>query len=196
MATQKRTLGRRTAGLLMHVSSLPGPYGVGDLGPSAYRWIHALSRAKQSWWQLLPLGYGESPYQCLSAFAGSPNLISPAALVQDGLLTRAQTQPPPLPADHVNFPRVRQLKSRLLQRAWEHFNADSRVRRKFAGAFEKFRNQQAHWLDDFALFMALKESAAGRAWFDWSRDLVMRKPDALRSAQHEFADQIDRHRFT
>src|SRR4051794_29026225 len=164
MDCNRTILAARSAGILLHVSSLPGPYGIGDLGPAAYEWIDALARAKQSWWQLLPLGYGESPYQCLSAFAGSPNLISPALLVRDGLLWRSEAATPRLADNHIDFPRVRRLKSELLVRAWERFQNDSRVRRKFSHSFEVFRRRHSHWLDDFALFMALKESNDGLPW--------------------------------
>src|SRR5881275_1687454 len=121
MAETPASLGTRSAGILLHVSSLPGPYGIGDLGPAAYEWVDALARARQSWWQLLPLGWGQSPYQCVSAFAGSPNLISPALLMREGLLSRDETAAPRLPSDHVDFSRVRKFKAALLDRAFNRF---------------------------------------------------------------------------
>src|SRR5262245_61441130 len=117
------TQGRpRTAGILLHPTSLPGPYGIGDLGPTAYAWVDALARAQQSWWQILPLGptgYGDSPYQCFSAFAGNPYLISPEALAQDGLLRPASWAGVSFPDDHVDYGAVIPFKRALLQRAWE-----------------------------------------------------------------------------
>src|SRR5687768_14277174 len=108
---------RRSAGVLLHVTSLPGRYGVGDLGPAAYRWVEALGRAGQTWWQVLPLGppgAGYSPYQSFSAFAGNPTLISPDLLVRDGLLRRSDVDPPGFPAGRVAYERVVPFKAALL----------------------------------------------------------------------------------
>src|SRR3954451_19895603 len=111
----------RSAGILLHPTSLPGPFGVGDLGPAAYAWIDALAHAKQTWWQILPLGptaYGDSPYQCFSAFAGNPYLISPQYLLQDGLLDERDLQGISFPADHVEYGKVIAFKLQLLTKAW------------------------------------------------------------------------------
>src|SRR5262245_43277446 len=97
---------RRSAGVLLHPTSLPGPYGIGDLGPVAFEWIDVLAAAGQSWWQILPLGptgYGDSPYQCFSAFAGNPNLLSPELLARDGLLRAVDMPLTNFPADRVDF---------------------------------------------------------------------------------------------
>src|SRR5262249_254842 len=100
---------RRSAGILLHPTSLPGPYGIGDLGPVAYGWVDGLAHARQTWWQVLPLGptgFGDSPYQCLSALAGNPYLISPEELARDGLLSWDAAKPPGLPDDRVDYGRV------------------------------------------------------------------------------------------
>lgn len=188
----------RSAGILLHVTSLPGPYGVGDLGPAAYRWVDALARAKQTWWQILPLGppgAGNSPYQCYSAFAGNPLLISPDLLVKEGLIARPHRfrEGGPFPDDRVNYDRVATFKDKLLSEAWQQYlnAAAPHLHRPFAA----FRKAQAHWLDDFSLFMALKE-AQGGVWTDWPADLVRRDPAALRAARRSLAHAIGRHQFT
>jgi 4-alpha-glucanotransferase len=187
---------KRSAGLLLHVTSLPGPYGVGDLGPDARRWVDALARGGQSWWQILPLGppgAGDSPYQCYSAFAGNPLLISPDVLIEDGLLRRADVGGATFPSPgRVDFPRVRLFKEHMLRLAWERFRGHPG---KLAGPLESFRQQHATWLDDFSLFMALKEHHPNKSWSDWPRDLVVRRPAALNAARRELADAVGRHQF-
>src|SRR5271165_5948525 len=116
-----RKVQKRSAGILLHPTSLPGPYGIGDLGPTAHAWVDALVRARQTWWQMLPLGptgYADSPYQCFSAFAGNPNLISPEILVRDGLIKAADLPAPEFPADRVDYGPVIQFKHALLTHAW------------------------------------------------------------------------------
>src|SRR5438067_4159494 len=115
---------RRSSGILLHPTSLPGPYGIGDVGPVAHAWVKTLARSKQTWWQVLPLGptgYGDSPYQCFSAFAGNPNLVSPELLHADGLLAAGDLDDLHLPPGPVDFGRVTQSKGRMFARAWEHF---------------------------------------------------------------------------
>src|SRR5437763_2487030 len=114
----------RYAGVLLHPTSLPGPYGIGDLGGEAFRWVDALAHAQQCFWQILPLnptGFGDSPYQSFSAFAGNPYLISPDLLIEDGLLQRGELQVPGFPAERVDYGPVIDFKTRLLQRAWDRF---------------------------------------------------------------------------
>jgi 4-alpha-glucanotransferase len=188
-------LARRGAGLLLHVTSLPAPYGVGDLGPSAYRWVDALARAGQTFWQTLPLtppGEGDSPYQAFSAFAGNPLLISPDALVHDGLLGRADLVVR-FGAGRVNYREVAALKARLLALAWERFGGGAG--RRLRTAFERFRQAETSWLDDYTLFMALRDAHEGKTWTDWSGALIRRDRWALDSARRELADVIGRHAF-
>jgi 4-alpha-glucanotransferase len=187
---------QRSAGILLHPTSLPSVCGIGDLGPAAYAWVDALARARQSWWQVLPLGptgYGDSPYAAFSAFAGNPNLISPELLVREGLLSNDDFAAGHWPADHVEYGPVIAYKAALTAQAWDHFRAG---RNKALGtAFEEFCLQEADWLEDFALFMALKEAHGGVSWHEWPEDLVFRKPAALQQARRELAEQVQLHCF-
>ena len=151
----------RASGLLLHVTSLPGPYGIGDLGPVAFTWIDRLREAGQSWWQALPLGptgYGNSPYQSLSSFAGNWLLISPDALIDEGLLRENPTLPR-LRDDVVDYEVVIPFKLDLLRRVVASFK--SQANRELKSAFDSFCDQQSHWLEDYALFRALKARYEG-----------------------------------
>ncbi len=186
----------RSSGILLHVTSLPGTYGIGDLGPAASVWVDALAQARQSWWQVLPLGptgYGDSPYQCFSAFAGNPNLISPDLLVRDGLLDPADLVNLDFPEDWVDYERVIAFKERISRLAWQRFEAGTAP--QLRTAFEQFRVRKEGWLDDFALFMALKDAHDGVSWQKWPDDLRQRRPAALERARRELAERIGLHRF-
>lgn len=186
----------RASGILLHPTSLPGPYGIGDLGPAAYEWVEALVKAKQSWWQMLPLGptgYGDSPYQCFSAFAGNPYLVSPEQLLRDGLLTQTDVAPPLFPADKVDFGPVIEYKVHLLQRAWDNYQAGTAP--GLRPLFSEFCKTEAHWLDDYALFMALKDSQGGRSWLEWPTELIMREPAALKQAMTQHGLTAAQHQF-
>lgn len=189
-------LKRRSAGILLHPTSLPGPYGIGDLGPVAFRWVETLARHRQTWWQVLPLGptgYGDSPYQSYSAFAGSPNLISPDLLVKDGLVAATDLDNVRFPPDHVDFENVTKFKDWLLDRAWQAFGrgAGGQLREPF----DQFNRAEAHWLDDYALFMALKAANGNRGWQDWPDNVRRREPAALDRSRKELADPIGAQRF-
>jgi 4-alpha-glucanotransferase len=187
---------KRSAGILLHPTSLPAPCGIGDLGPAAYAWIDALERARQSWWQILPLGptgYGDSPYAVFSAFAGNPNLISPELLARDGLLKTADFADENWPANEIDYGRSIRYKAALTARAWDNFQAGRG--RALRSAFEEFRSRESGWLDDFALFLAIKEAHGGVSWYEWPEELLLRKPAALQSARQEWADAIELHRF-
>src|SRR5882672_2940579 len=141
----------RTSGVLLHPTSLPGRYGIGDLGRSALAFIDFLAAAGQRVWQVLPLGptgYGDSPYQLFSAFAGNPLLISLERLRDEGLLTDAELSPPQFPADTVDFGSVIRFKFDRLRTAYARFSGSAEL--------DSFRRANAAWLDDYALFMALK----------------------------------------
>jgi 4-alpha-glucanotransferase len=188
--------GHRTSGILLHVTSLPTRYGIGDLGPSAFDWVDRLVRAGQCWWQALPLGptgYGNSPYQPLSSFAGSFLLISPDRLVEDGLVSASELEAPSFPTDRVDYPAVIRFKHGLLELVWSHFRAGAGGALK--PAFERFCRDQAHWLDDYALFRALKARHGGADFLEWPRALVRREPAALEAARKELADLVDLARF-
>jgi len=187
----------RASGLLLHVTSLPSPYGIGDLGSSAFSWIDRLHDAGQSWWQALPLGptgYGNSPYQPMSSFAGNALLISPGSLISDGLIQASDAQLQ-FSADAVDYGSVIPLKQRLLETAWANFKAGQRTDRDLAPAYDEFCARQAHWLEDYALFRALKEKYRGAYYLEWPAELVRRSASVLAEARRELASQIDQIRF-
>lgn len=186
----------RSSGILLHVTSLPGPHGIGDLGPAAYTWIDQLAAARQTWWQILPLGptgYGNSPYQCFSAFAGNPNLISLELLASEGLLEPEDLPDADLPADYVDFDRVTPLKEHATALAFRHFQAAPATR--LQAPFADFCRKEAGWLDAFALFLALKERHGGVAWWEWPAEHRACKSDAVAHAASELAGTIDVHKF-
>ena len=192
------TIPQRSSGILLHPTSLPGPYGIGDLGPDAYAWVDTLRQAKQQWWQMLPLtptGYADSPYQSLSAFAGNPNLISPELLARDGLLRRDSLPEERFPDGYVDFDsgRVIHLKNLALQMAWENFNRSASG--ELRAQFEAFCAAEAYWLENFALFMALKEAHGMVSWLDWGEEYRLRQPEALARAQRDLDARIQEHRF-
>jgi 4-alpha-glucanotransferase len=187
----------RASGLLLHVTSLPSPYGIGDVGPAALSWIDRLAQAGQSWWQMLPLGptgYGDSPYQSLSSFAGNGLLISPDWLIEDELLRASECQAPPFPQDKVDYKAVIPFKHALFEKAWANFSAGSRA--DLRPAYELFRNEQANWLEDYALFRALKFKFGGTHYLGWPAELVQRQAAELDQVRCELEDQIDQVRFT
>ena len=155
----------RESGILLHPTSLPGPFGIGDLGPEAYRFVDFLADAGQHLWQMLPLGpvgYGSSPYQSLSAFAGNPLLISPIRLVEAGLLDGAFLGAvPDFPKDMVDFASVGSFKSRMLRSSFEVFETSGHELRE---RFDAFCDRNSAWLDDFSLYMAVKEAHRFTAW--------------------------------
>jgi len=187
---------KRSSGILLHPSSLPSPYGIGDLGPQAFRFVDWLSSTGCKLWQVLPLGptgYGDSPYQSFSAFAGNPYLISPDDLLADGLLTQNDLdEMKDLPASHVDFGMVIPRKLDLLQKAFSNYQSHPEHLRP---AFDYFCAENTAWLDDYTLFMALKESNGGGAWNGWSEPLRARKKTALRKAQKELAETVLRYAF-
>ncbi|MBF8281750.1 MAG: 4-alpha-glucanotransferase [Anaerolineales bacterium] len=186
----------RSAGILLHPTSLPGPYGIGDLGAGALAWVDALVRAQQQWWQILPLGptgYGDSPYQCFSAFAGNPYLVSPDRLREDGLSSRGDVEGVHFPNARVDFGPVIEFKVRLLRRAWENFQAGANP--ALRSEFDKFCAEQASWLDDYAFFMALKDAQGGASWLGWDLPLVRREPSAMAPAREKLRAEIGQHKF-
>jgi 4-alpha-glucanotransferase len=187
----------RASGLLLHVTSLPSPYGVGDLGSSAFSWIDRLHDAGQAWWQALPLGptgYGNSPYQPMSSFAGNALLISPGSLISDGLIQARDAQSH-FSGDTVDYDSVIPFKQRLLETAWTHFKAGEPGNQDLRHAYDEFCARQAHWLEDYALFRALKEKYRRAYYLEWPAELVQRSPSALAEARRELASQIDQVRF-
>jgi 4-alpha-glucanotransferase len=187
----------RSSGILLHPTSLPGSFGVGDLGPAAYAFADFLIAGGQSLWQVLPLGptgYGDSPYACYSAFAGHTLLISPEQLINEGLLTKSDLPAvASLPEERVEFAQVHALKDDLLRKAYENYKrtTDTSLR----SAFETFAQRSAYWLDDYALFRALKDAHGGIAWNDWEPELVRRTPVAIAQAREQLQEQIEAQMF-
>jgi 4-alpha-glucanotransferase len=186
----------RSSGILLHPTSLPGGYGVGDFGDEARAFVDFLVAGGQSLWQVLPLGptgYGDSPYQLLSAFAGNPLLIDPRHLIAEGLLTSGDIASPAFSTEGVEFERVQQFKDRLLRRAFENFRRGAA--KHLEANFEAFCHRSDFWLDDYALFRALKEPPGGVEWTKWEQGLANREPLALERARGDLREQIERHKF-
>lgn len=187
----------RSSGILLHPTSLPGPYGVGDLGPAAYQFVDFLHSAGQKLWQVLPLnptGYADSPFQCFSASAGNPLLISLDRLVDQGFLTRSDLRGEPLfPSEAVDYGAVIDYKMPLLKKAAANFFADTSAdtRRRF----EEFSLANAAWLDEFALFMAVKEAHGLVSWIKWPSDIAARQPNAIKRWSEECAATIAAQKF-
>ena len=185
----------RASGVLLHVTSLPSPYGIGELGPTALAWLDQLHESGQGWWQALPLGptgYGNSPYQSLSSFAGNGLLISPDDLIQEGLLT-SDFELPTFPVATIDYDAVIPFKHRLLDQAWTEFAAGAR--KDLRADYEQFCHSEAHWLEDYALFRALKAKYNNTFYLEWPTDLVQRTPAALAEARQGTGRLIDQVRF-
>jgi 4-alpha-glucanotransferase len=189
-------LNQRSSGVLLHPTSLPGPFGCGDLGEEAQAFVRTLAKAGQRWWLMLPVGpvgYGNSPYSALSAFAGNPLLLSLSALVTDGLL-RSVPRPPRLPAHRVDFEATGAFRTRVLRLAFERFQewpASHPLRR----AETAFALRERAWLPDFSLFSAIKQQQRLASWVSWPTELRDRNAAALRTARRDLATEISFHRF-
>lgn len=188
----------RRSGILLHLTSLPSKFGVGDLGPAAYHFADFLAQTRQSLWQILPLNptsfvYGNSPYSSQSAFAGNPLLISPELLVQEGLLREADlADAPNFPPHEVDYASMIAFKTKLLERAHENF------KQKHFGEHDElhiFMHKNAWWLEDYALFVALREHFNGALWGDWPWELRTRQEQALAGAREKLRDRIAREQF-
>ncbi|HVP21317.1 MAG TPA: 4-alpha-glucanotransferase [Anaerolineaceae bacterium] len=188
---------KRSSGIILHPTSLPGPDGIGDLGPESFRWVDFLSETGCHLWQVLPLGptgYGDSPYQCFSAFAGNPILVSPALIMEKGLLARIDlADRPEFPGDKVDFGNVITWKLKLLDRAFEKFLKSSR--KSLLEDFTAFREAQSQWIEDFALFMAIKEAYGGGSWEHWPPELRSRLPEDIESFEKNNSRAIQKHIF-
>ncbi|MHC5743006.1 MAG: 4-alpha-glucanotransferase [Nostoc sp.] len=187
----------RSSGILLHPTSFPSRFGIGDLGLEAYRFIDFLKESHQQYWQVLPLGptgYGNSPYMCYSAMAGNPLLISPEKLLEEGLLSEEDfANLPGFPVEKVDFDQVVPIKIGLLKKACDNFrtNATPIQQKEFAG----FCDSKAYWLDNYALFMALKDANENANWHAWKPEFVKRDPQALEQAQHRLNGEIYYYKF-
>ncbi len=189
---------KRSSGVILHPSSLPGAYGIGGIGLQALKWIDFLASAGCGLWQVLPLGptgYGDSPYQCFSSFAGNPYLISIETLLKDGMIEPEDLgEIPAFPVERVDYGQVIPWKVGLLDRAYERFAA-VHGRSRLRTAFHSFTRVHSAWLDDFALFMTLKDLHGGAPWPEWDEPLRSRQPEALEGIRREHAQAIERHKF-
>jgi len=187
----------RSSGVLLHPSSLPGPHGIGEFGPEAYRFVDFLHAGGQKLWQVLPLnptGYGDSPYQCFSASAGNPLLISLERLADQGLLSRNDLRSvPTFPVEIADYDAVTRFKMPLLQRAAKTFLSDASAENR--RGLEQFSLANATWLDDFALFMAVKEAHNLVTWTKWPSDIASRQPEAMQPWSEKLASSIAAQRF-
>jgi len=187
------TLDQRSAGVLLHPTSLPSRFGIGDLGPAAADYLRWLAEAGVGWWQVLPLhpvGPGNSPYSATSTFAGNELLISPESLVTEGLLADDELEGvPEVETEWVDFGAVKRWKSQLLRQAFDRHRAQRRV--DLLQDLAAFREAHRHWLGDFALFDALKKDQGGAPWYDWPQPLARRQPEELERWSTEHRDEIE-----
>lgn len=186
----------RSSGILLHISSLPGGYGIGSLGKDAFAFVDFLSESKQKLWQILPLGstgYGNSPYQSYSAFAGSALLINIEKLVDDQLLLKDELDSLSRFSDlKVEYEKISPVKSKLLQKAFARFQGNFS---RFEDEYYRFVEEHLWWLDDYSLFMGLKERNEELLWNDWENPYKTRDSHWLDKARHEHAKTISFHRF-
>jgi 4-alpha-glucanotransferase len=186
----------RSSGILLHPTSLPGRFGIGDLGYEARIFLDFLAGSGQSLWQVMPLGptgFGDSPYACFSAFAGNPFLISPEILAEEGLLSLSDINDiPSFPEDRVDYGEIIPFKYSLLQKAFDNFKNGNF--KNISDDMEYFCRENKWWLDDFALFMALKKVHQS-VWNSWDEGLVTRKSKAIKKVQKEHADLIQAQKF-
>jgi 4-alpha-glucanotransferase len=181
----------RSAGVFLHPTSLASPFGIGDLGAAAFEWVTLLAKAGQGYWQVCPLGptgYGDSPYQCLSAFAGNELLISPVKLMEEGLLSRADIDAfPALPEEYVDFGAVGREKEKLFRKAFASFaNSDD---------FDRFCSEEKYWLDNYTLFRVIKRKNDLKAWNEWDTALKLSYPATLTSLKEFEQDEIRYQQF-
>jgi 4-alpha-glucanotransferase len=189
-------MGIRGSGILLHITSLPSPYGIGDFGSEAYRFLDFLAEAKQSYWQILPLNptepaFNNSPYHSRSAFAYNKLLLSPELMVQDGLLKKEDVDPvPPFPKERVDYEEVIAYKKKLFHKALERFK-----KIKNNNEYEKFCSQNSGWLEDFSLFVVLKGHFQGLPWSDWPLEIRDRQSDAIQALRKKLHDKIEMEKF-
>lgn len=187
----------RASGILLHPTSLPGQFGIGDLGPKAFEFVDFLEEAKQKYWQILPLGptgFGDSPYQCFSAFAGNTLLISPEKLVEDKLLGDPELESrPEFTAHRVEFGSVYEWKNTILPLAYKRFHQTTSV--DLRGKFETFSQENEWWLEDYAAYKAIKTAQDQKPWYEWPEHLKLRDPESLKAEADRLYDQIQAEKF-
>ncbi len=187
----------RSSGILLHPTSFPSRFGIGDLGSQAYSFIDFLKETDQQYWQVLPLGptgYGNSPYMCYSAMAGNPLLISPEKLRDEGLLAEEDfANLPEFPVERVDYQLVMETKVPLLKRACSNFKTNAKPEQQ--QAFAEFCDSKAYWLDDYVLFMALKDAQDNANWYNWEPEVAKRQPEAMEAVRQRLAEDIFYQKF-
>lgn len=190
---------KRLSGILLHPTSFPSPYGIGDLGKAAYEFVDFLAEAGQHLWQILPLtptGYGDSPYQSFSAFAGQPLLIAPSHLLKLGLITEADlTDCPVSDPEHIEYGSVIPWKQQLFRIAYEHFTDGTFHDEQFLSDFKQFIEEQNEWLNDYALFMACKDVHNGACWLDWAEEYRIPTEEFRQQLRSTLHHQIQYYQF-
>ena len=190
---------KRSSGILLHITSLPSQYGIGDLGPEAYKFANQLSAAGQRFWQILPLnpteiGMGNSPYSSHSAFAGNPLLLSPDLLLEDGLLEKKDLKHNCNFSDNkVDFEAATAFKKDIWQKVFANYKAlqPAGIKKEFAA----FRSEHASWLDDYSQFVVFQEHFDHKGWAEWDKDIKTRKPDAVKALARDLGDEIEKEQF-
>ena len=183
---------KRASGVLLPVFSLPSKYGIGCFSKEAYKFIDQLKEAGQSYWQILPLGptgYGDSPYQSFSTYAGNPYFIDLKTLIKEGLLTKKECKAYDFgdQADSIDYEKIYNSRFKVLKKAFDRFEKDE--------AYDDFIKENAYWLDDYSLYMAIKDSKGGISWNEWEDALKNREEAALENAREELAEEIDFYKF-
>lgn len=186
----------RSSGLLFHPTSLPSPYGIGSLGKEAYSFVDFLKKASQKLWQVFPLGptgYGDSPYQCFSAFAGNPLLIDLDLLIEQGLLSKSAIACIELEEDKIDFGALINFKIPLLRLSFERFIEISNSVQQ--NKFNNFLKENHFWLHDYALFRAIKDKFGGKSWLEWDKSSKFRDSAVLAKYETELAHEINFHKY-
>ncbi len=187
----------RACGILLPILSIPSPYGIGDFGPWAYKFVDFLVETRQSYWQILPLtptdpSFGNTPYNSFSAFAGNTLFISPDLLLSDGLIKKEDVEPiPSFRKNIIDYPEVIRYKNRIFDRAYEHFKVD----RRNMYEYEKFCAENSNWVEDYSLFMAAKARFQGKVWSEWPPEIRDSQPEALQRLKEELHDKVEKEKF-
>ena len=188
----------RSSGILLHPTSLPGKYGIGSLGKEAYKFVDFLKKANQKLWQIFPLGptgYGDSPYQCFSTFAGNPYLIDFDLLIEQNLLAEEDLKGVDFGGneEYIDYGAIYNQKYPLLRKAYENFKANEN--KELKEKLETFKAENSSWLDDYSLYISLKNHFNGLPWNEWEDDIRTRKEAAINKYKAELANEIEYHNF-
>lgn len=184
----------RKSGVLLPVSSIPSRYGIGTFSRQAYEFIDLLEKAGQSYWQILPLGptgYGDSPYQSFSTFAGNPYYIDLETLIEEGCLTEEDCVKCDFGDNdrYIDYEKIYLSRFKVLKTAFRNSHPEQET------AFRDFVEENSYWLDDYALYMAVKNSFDGRSWSEWDEDIKLRRPEAMKKYREEYAEEVEFYKF-